>query len=87
MKITATLHDFSDGFYAELASMAPREIYDYLRKLKNDSYCVKIKIGNGQFRDAVELNSMMRDPCTYTYKLEPRRGYKLVTFEVSRGTT
>ena len=86
MKITATLHDLSDNFYAKLASMAPREKYDYLRRLKNDlPHCIKIKIGNGQFRDAVDLNSMMRGPCTYTYKLEPRRGYKLATFEVSKG--
>jgi hypothetical protein len=86
MKITATLHDLTDNFYAELASMAPREIFSYLNKLKNDlPHCVKIKIGNGQFRDAVELNSMTRGPCAYAYKLEPRKGYKLATFEVSKG--
>lgn len=42
------------------------------------------KIGNGSFRDRVELNQLMRGPFQATYKLEPRRGYKLATFEVSK---
>jgi hypothetical protein len=87
MKVTATLHDLSDNFYADLIGMEPREIYDYLRRLKNDlPHCIKMKTGNGQFRDAVELNQIVRGPCAYAYKLEPRRGYKLATFDIVKDT-
>jgi hypothetical protein len=45
---------------------------------------ITMKIGSGQFRDAVELNSMLRNPCRFEFKLEPRRGYKLITFEITK---
>ena len=88
MKVTATLHTLSDNFYSELIGMEPREVHDYINRLKNDlPHCIKMKVGNGQFRDAVELNQLKRGPCApcVTYKLEPRRGYKLATFEFSKG--
>lgn len=43
-----------------------------------------MKVGNGSFRDRVELNSMIKGPHTITFKLEPRRGYKLATFAFSK---
>jgi hypothetical protein len=30
------------------------------------------------------LNAMRRNPCTIEFKLEPRKGYKLATFEFSK---
>ena len=33
--------------------------------------------------DAVDFNSMLKRPHTFTAKLEPRKGYKLATFEVT----
>lgn len=83
MKITATLHNLTDSFYVELAALEPRAAYDRLNKLRHDlPHCIKLKIGNGSFRDAVDLNSLMKRPHTFTVKLEPRRGYNLATFEV-----
>ena len=84
MKITATLHNLTDGFYAEFTSLTPAEQFARLNKLRHDlPHCIKIKIGSGQFRDAVDFNSMLKRPHTFTAKLEPRKGYKLATFEVT----
>ena len=46
---------------------------------------VSVKIGNGSFRDKVEWNQAMRDATRkerMTAKIEPRRGYRLITFEL-----
>ena len=84
MKITATLHNLTDGFYAEFAALSPADQFARLKKLRIDlPHCIKLKIGSGQFRDAVDLNSMLKRPHTFTAKLEPRKGYKLATFEVT----
>ena len=81
MKATATLHDLSDRFYAEFALLTPAEQFVKLNKLRIDlPHCVKVKIETGQFRDAVDLNSLIKRPHTVTSKIEPRRGYKLATF-------
>ena len=87
MKITATIKDKSDCFYEKLDAMSARESFDYLTKNAYGTYAIhglSLKIGNGSFRDKVDLNSLIRSPVTMTYKREPRRGYYLVTFEVSK---
>jgi hypothetical protein len=94
MKVTFILKDFSDDFYngfgtSELGSvgllnMTNEEKY---KTLENLSFCiknVKMKIGLDRFSDRVELNSIQRGKCNYDFKIEPRRGYKLVTFEVTK---
>ena len=53
--------------------------------LENVGKRATMKIGMGQFRDAVELNAMRRLPCSISFKLEPRKGYKLATFEFIKG--
>jgi len=84
MKITAILYNLTDAFCAELAELEPRAAYDRLNKLRHDlPHCIKLKIGNGSFRDAVDLNSLMKREHTFTVKIEPRRGYKLATFTVT----
>ena len=47
---------------------------------------VSLKIGSGQFRDAVELNQILRGCCSVAFKLEPRRGYMLATFDIAPAT-
>jgi hypothetical protein len=47
-----------------------------------------MKVGNSDaFRDKVELNHILNskkpEEINLTYKLEPRRGYKLATFEIN----
>ena len=84
MKITATLHNLTDGFYAEFAALSPADQFAKLNKLRIDlPHCIKLKIGNDSFRDRVDLNSLMKRTHTVTSKIEPRRGYKLATFEVT----
>jgi hypothetical protein len=81
MKVTATLHDLTDIFYDDLRLLTPSDQFAKLNKLRIDlPHCIKLKIGNASFRDRVDLNSLMKRPHTVTSKIEPRRGYKLMTF-------
>jgi hypothetical protein len=84
MKITFILRDLSDCFYDDIKQLSEIDVFKKL-----NSYCfgdlkmyVSQKIGNGSFRDKVELNQIMRNVKTITYKIEPRKGYKLATFEI-----
>lgn len=90
MRCTFILKDFSDAFYVGtesgsivgLLNLTDAQKWEKLRNMAAERR-VSMKIGSGQFRDQVELNLMMRSPCTFSFKLEPRRGYKLATVEVS----
>lgn len=49
---------------------------------------ITMKVGNSDsFRDKVDLNHILNskqpEEINLTYKLEPRRGYKLATFEIN----
>lgn len=88
MKVTVILKDFTEQFYSGtecgsivgLLNMDEAAKFETCRRLAADKR-VAMKIGTGQFRAAVELNAMRRKPCNITFKLEPRKGYKLATFE------
>jgi len=89
MKTTFILKDFSDVFYdgsesiVGLLTIPDDEKFKRLTKMANEKR-ISMKIGNESFRDKVELNQILREPdCRYTFKLEPRRGYKLATFEIT----
>ena len=92
MKITVILKDFTEQFYTGtdggsivgLLNMGDAAKFETCRLLAGDKRAT-MKIGTGQFRDAVELNAMRRGPCVISFKLEPRKGYKLATFEFSKG--
>lgn len=91
MRCTFILKDFSDAFYAGTESGSVVGLFnmpdeDKFRRLCRmaDEKRVTRKIGSGQFRDAVDLNAMLRDPCTFKFSLEPRRGYRLASFEIVR---
>ena len=89
MKVTAILKDFSDQFYNGTESgsipafltMTPGDKWEKVRRLAADKR-VSLKIGTGQFRDQVELNQILRNPVSIAFKIEPRRGYKLATFDI-----
>ena len=90
MRITFILKDLTDAFYegvgesiVGLLNMADADKFAKLNKMAQDKR-VKMKIGNDSFRDKVELNQMLRNSCTYVFKLEPRKGYKLATFEIEK---
>ena len=89
MKVTAIMKDFTDQFYNGTESgsipsfmlMSDADKWATVKRLCAERR-VTLKIGTGQFRDQVELNSMLRSPCAISFKIEPRRGYKLATFEI-----
>jgi hypothetical protein len=89
MKATFIVRDKSDIFYhggghfkeVGLFNMQPRAQFQHLLKLAAEKLGVSIKIGpSNSFRDRVELNQMLRTDYALAFKLEHRRGYKLVTF-------
>ena len=84
MKVTYTVKNMSESWYADIAAMGDEERLRYLAKCAHGvfSHCIKQKIGSGQFRDKVELNQILRAPKRWSYSLAPRRGYMLATFEV-----
>jgi hypothetical protein len=91
MKVTVILKDFTEAFYqghgesiVGLLNMDDAAKFETCRRLAGEKRAT-IKIGTGQFRDAVELNAMRRLPCSISFKLEPRKGYKLATFEFIKG--
>jgi len=90
MKVTFILKDLSEEFYNGFAgiigllNMDNKQKFNYLRELKCSlAKNITMKIGNSnQFRDVVELNSILRNESTFDFKIEPRKGYKLITFEI-----
>ena len=93
MKVTFILKNLTDAFYdgngdsiVGLNTLTDAEKFQKLSRLSKGDlrHCVSMKIGSGQFRDAVDLNMLLREPVTYSYRLEPRKGYRLATFEVTR---
>jgi hypothetical protein len=92
--ITFTLSNLSEAFYEGteggaikgINHMTDAERLAYLIKFStNGTGGVKMKIGSSnQFRDRVDANSLIKNPkVKIEYKLEPRKGYKLVTFDLS----
>lgn len=84
MIVTFIIKNLTDSAHNDLAAMTDAERYAKLTKwaFGDLKHCVSQKIGSGQFRDRVELNQIMRAPRFAAYKLEPRKGYKLATFDV-----
>jgi hypothetical protein len=86
MKTTFTIRNLTETTLSELSAMSPRDAYARLLKwaLGDLKHCVSVKNGSGAFRDRVEWNGIMRrvetEQTPLTFKLEPRRGYKLATF-------
>jgi hypothetical protein len=92
VKVTFILKSLSDVFYKGngdsiqgLDNMGALDQFRYLSKAANGDlrHCVKQRIGNGSFRDQVDLSSMLRGPVDITCNRSPRRGYVLATFEVA----
>jgi hypothetical protein len=88
IKVTVIIKDVTDAFFegmgdsiAGLLNMTDSDKFTHLNKQQAR---FPMKIGNGSFGDRVELNSMTKGPHTITFKLEPRRGYKLATFTFSK---
>lgn len=85
MQTTFILKNISEQAYSDLAAMEPLDACLKLTKWANGDlkHCVKVKHGNGTFGDRVRWNQVMRDvgdgKVKLAIKVEPRRGYKLIT--------
>lgn len=81
---------YSDGSISSAEGVG----FDLLPDREKWEYCLKesvvygsgkpripVKIGDGSFRDRVDLNQLLRASYEVQCTLAPRRGYILVTFE------
>ena len=90
MKITYILKDFTPAFYDGLlpsivgfSTLSDSDKFKKLERMRGEQR-VSCKVGNcDSFRDKVELNSTLKGPHSIQFKLEPRKGYKLATFEIN----
>ena len=87
IKVTVIIKDVTDAFFVgmgeSIVGLLNMTDADKFTNLNKQLERFPMKIGSGSFRDRVELNSMIKRPHTITFKLEPRRGYKLATFTFS----
>lgn len=93
MKATAIIRDMSDQFWNGFGDSIPaflsRTALSQFQRVEILTHemprNVSLKIGNGSFRDRVEWNQLFRDSRDkISATIEPRRGYKLITFELNR---
>lgn len=87
MQVTFILRNLTDSALDETAAMAPRAAFDRLHKwaFGDLRHCVSVKFGTANaFRDRVEANGLLKSDCRMSFKIEPRRGYKLATFDIAR---
>jgi hypothetical protein len=90
MKITYILKDFTPAFYEGFPpsivgfnTLSDSDKFKQLERMRRERR-VTGKVGNADsFRDKVELNLALKGPHSIQFKLEPRRGYKLATFEIN----
>ena len=91
MKVTYILKNLSEEFYTGskyiegLLTLDNAKKYEKLNNIMMDiPKNIQRKIESGAFRDAVELNSLVKGPHTIDFKLEKRRGYNLATFTFTK---
>lgn len=91
MKVTFICKNLTEVFYngngGSIQGINNLSDLERLEKLFKYSglpeYQISSKIGNNSFRDKVDLNALKRKGWKVkSYKLENRKGYKLITFEV-----
>jgi len=89
MKVTFIVKGMTDIFWQGnngsiqgLDNMTDLERLEKLFKCSGlPEYQITSKIGNGSFRDKVDLNALKRSGwAVQEYKKENRKGYKLITF-------
>ncbi|KQB57435.1 MULTISPECIES: hypothetical protein [Acidovorax] len=93
MKVTFILKNLADQFYEcnggsipGLLQLSDEDKFKKLNKmslLPECSHNCTMQVERGAFRDQVELNQLLRRSCAFTCKIDPRRGYKLATFEIT----
>ena len=86
MKTTFILRNLTPGALAEVSAMEARDAHERLSKwaFGDLRHCVSVRYGRGSFADRIEWNRVIKSAALLTMKIEPRRGYRLVTFERQR---
>jgi hypothetical protein len=85
MQTTFIVKNLTEGTLESIAALSPLDAYQKLLKWAYGDlkHCVSVKHGTtNAFRDRVEWNGLFKGPKPMTFKLEPRRGYKLFTFTI-----
>ncbi len=86
MRVTFIVKNLTDEYVDSIKRM---EAIPAFRTLDAQSrgdlrHCVSEKIGNGSFRDRVDLNSILKgDTVQAWYTISPRKGYLLFTFTIA----
>ena len=89
MKVTFILKNLTESTLAEFQVMDPRAAFDKLHKwaFGDLRHLVSIKFGvSNAFRDRVDTNLLLKADCAISFKIEPRKGYKLVTFTLGKAS-
>ena len=89
MNVTFIIRNLTEATLQELQGMESRAAFDRLHKWASGDlrHCVSVKFGpSNAFRDRVDANSLLKAGCTMAFKIEPRKGYKLTTFTLSKVT-
>jgi len=84
MHTTFVLRNLTDDALARVAAMAPSDAHTQLAAwaFGDLKHCVTQKCGSSNsFGDRVRWNSVVKANAIRSFKIEPRRGYKLATFE------
>lgn len=88
IRVTVILKDLTEAFYEgfgdSIVGFNNLSDADKFEKVRKDPQRFPMRIATGQFRDAVELNAMCREPHTIAYQLQPRKGYKVAEFIFSK---
>lgn len=82
--LTEVFYEGNGGSIQGINNLSDLERLEKLFKYSGlPEYQIASKIGNNSFRDKVDLNALKRKGWEVeSYKLENRKGYKLITFEV-----
>lgn len=87
MQTTFIIKNLTPETIDSIMAMQPFEAHNQLFKwaFGDLKHCVSQKCGSGAFRDRAEWNGIIRDAKSgaksLKFKIEPRKGYKLITFE------
>lgn len=88
MRVTFIIKDVTDAFFKGIEGSfigvdqrTDADKFDYLNRNRSR---FAMKIGTGQFRDAVELNQIKREAHAITFALLPRKGYRIAEFNFTK---
>ena len=85
-RATFIVRNLTQEAIAAVLALPAREAYAKLQKwaFGDLRHCVSVQFGpSNTFGDRVEWNGIMKGGRNIAHKIEPRKGYKLITFEPS----